>query len=392
MPYQCYSVRIDSTALKNYSHQINQPNPQQALLKLAEAIALDRYWLQVPHATLAVRSSPYPAIAVFGEFNSPTGQQILSQLEVLNHGCQRLCLAGYDRVTQACEKLSEKLILQFGAQEIQDFKFLGIPRGGLIVLGLLSYCLDLKPEQLTPPLAQQGPLVIVDDCALSGRRFSQTLSEYQDQPIIFTPLYSHPELRAAIAQENNVIQCLSGEDLGDYHRASCSHPSHQWQVNAPNLIQADQYWTGQPDYICFPWNEPDQLIWNSSHQLMEKAWRIVPQEQCLKNRPLRETNNIPVHTQYVNQGEVQSHEDVIWITQNTSVMIAHINGGDCLNLKGETAEIWRSLMKNSNLKDVVIAISHKFQISSKKSQFLVLKVIERLESHQLIAVSNHSLM
>jgi hypothetical protein len=89
------------------------------------------------------------------------------------------------------------------------FTYAAIPRGGLFVLGTLAYLLDLPPERIAPSVDRSdspGPLVLVDDCALSGARIARELdrllgSDRSADPgrrVIVAHLCSHPELRRAV--------------------------------------------------------------------------------------------------------------------------------------------------------------------------------------------------
>ncbi|MGB9880883.1 MAG: hypothetical protein ACPLRM_08985, partial [Anaerolineae bacterium] len=81
----------------------------------------------------------------------------------------------YRQAEAATKQLAAQLVGAFGAAELSRFAYAAIPRGGLIVLGMLSYVLDLKPDALMS-LATDVPLVVVDDAAYSGARFAQFLN------------------------------------------------------------------------------------------------------------------------------------------------------------------------------------------------------------------------
>jgi hypothetical protein len=159
-----------------------------------------------------------------------------------------------------------------------------MPRGGFIVLGMLAYVLDLRPAQLAPSPPSDVPLVVTDDCAISGVRFSDMLDRCENRQVIFSHLYSHPDLRIAIERrEPRVLACVSAQDLTDYAPAYYGDQYEAWRERwrqRPN----PGYWVGQPDHVCFAWNEPDTVFWNPVAQQAESAWRLLPPELCLKNR------------------------------------------------------------------------------------------------------------
>jgi hypothetical protein len=127
-------------------------------------------------------------------------------------------------------------------------------------------------------------VIVVDDCALSGARFHHFLRTVRANRIVFAPLYSPPELRAAILQrEPRVVCCLSARNLAGHRLTAQPRETDTW------------YWSGHVEPLCFPWNEPDRTFWNPAAKRWELAWRIVPPELCPKNRPATGTVPIPVH-------------------------------------------------------------------------------------------------
>ena len=119
--------------------------------------------------------------------------------------------------------------------------------------------LHLDREQTAPLHPENRPLIVVDDCALSGVRLSQFLRGCGSSRVLFAPLYSHPELRTAIRRlEPRIEDVLSAADiLGERIEADL----------------AEGYWRGDTEPLAFPWNEPDRSIWNPAAERWEAAWR-----------------------------------------------------------------------------------------------------------------------
>ena len=75
-----------------------------------------------------------------------------------------------------------QLVDSLGTETLSRCRFVALPRGGLFVLGMLAYLLDLRADRvgdvgesgIRPGGSDSAPLVLVDDCALSGLRFSET--------------------------------------------------------------------------------------------------------------------------------------------------------------------------------------------------------------------------
>jgi hypothetical protein len=127
---------------------------------------------------------------------------------------------------------------------------------------------------------------VVDDCSLSGARFAEYLDEERGWPIIFTPLYSPPDLRKAIvSSEPDVISCLSARDLRDLapERYPIKEDYNAWQQRWLARRKAKSYWIGLPELVIFPWNEPDRPVWNPKKNRVEDNWRLASPDRNLKN-------------------------------------------------------------------------------------------------------------
>ena len=338
--YRCYPLPLDSDALARYGAQLGL-TAEQAVGALAEAIALHPLWQQIPQGLLIARAQPTPCLAVLGIVPPQSLAQIHRQQAALNQACQRLRYVTYAEAATACESLAAQLIETFGAEPLKRFRFCGIPRGGLIVLGMLAYTLGLSHEQMTPPYPQEVPLVVVDDCALSGSRFARMLPHYPQHRLIFAPLYAHPQLRQTlVAAEPQVLGCLSGQDLQDYgpNLMGADYPS--WQAQNQQRLSGKRYWLGLPDYLCFPWNEPDHSLWNPVDQKLEPSWRIIPPAYCLKNRAAAA---FPVQGQPPFHGWLRPTESTVFGALGNQILIGNLLTGKVFSLTRQAAELWRAL-------------------------------------------------
>ena len=54
----------------------------------------------------------------------------------------RLRYVGYRQAEEAVAELADRLRSRFGAHEVRSLSYVAIPRGGLIVLGMLASMLD----------------------------------------------------------------------------------------------------------------------------------------------------------------------------------------------------------------------------------------------------------
>lgn len=184
-------------------------------------------------------------------------------------------------VERLVEELAGRMLGELGRDRIAELRFRAIPRGGLIVLGQLAYALRLTADQVDPRADATGPLCLVDDCALSGRRVGEVLAAVdEDGPIVFGHLLSSSQLRAAIERADARVRCIAAEDLVDHAGGEGDDWERVWaERDAPGAK-----WRGLTDVIAFPWAEPDVALWDEVHGRVERGWRIASPDRCLKTR------------------------------------------------------------------------------------------------------------
>jgi hypothetical protein len=352
--YQCYALPLEADAISHYGNQLGLPI-EQAVVALAQAIALHPMWKALPHGMLVARTQPTPCLGVIGIIPSKTLGEIQIQQASLNQVCRRLRFVSYADATAACETLTEQLIDTFGFQTLRNFRFYGIPRGGLIILGMLAYTLGLSHAQMSLPYPLDIPLVLIDDCALSGSRFARTRSQYPQHELIFAPLYSHPDLRRNLTKaEPQVLYCISGEDLQDHGSSIMGSDYEAWQTQNQARLKGQRYWLGLPDYLCFPWNEPDHLLWNPFAEVLEQSWHILPSTHCLKNRP---GASLLVQRQPHFKGWLQPTPQTIFGTSEDQVLIGNLATGETFGLSGKAAEFWSVLLEAKTLEEAITTLA-----------------------------------
>jgi len=331
--------------------------PDHPLLLIARGIASSPLWSAMPEAEIRIRLSP-PEISVFGRFDTADLARLKALAWQTKHALHTLHYVNYTDLEDDCRLLVSKLNERVDRDQLKKYYFTCIPRGGLIVLGILSYLLRLERWQLDPPPDSHAPLVVVDDCALTGKRFAQILQKNQSDTIIFAPLYSSPELRSAIeAREHRVISCISARDL-----KSCSYSTkedqHAFQEIFGSYINNSNYWIGFTEYICFAWNEPDFFFSNPVTEKVEGNWTIFPHEMCLKNGPVR----IPVIVQKDITMEFYVADDVVTIHRDDCVMIDNLVTHDRFLVKGIAAEMWNDLMEYGTQEAILTKFLNEYDI------------------------------
>ncbi|WP_445157921.1 phosphoribosyltransferase [Halomonas sp. E14] len=239
-----------------------QPDAKAALETLCHGLEANSLWSEFDEVRLVARADPAPMLAAFGRF-SPRQRMLLGNLSAeLTDVIQNHRYVNYAEAEKAAERLAAKLLARYGRDALAEFRFTAIPRGGWIVLGMLSYCLGLRHEQIGLPgdLFDDGERrtwVVVDDCALSGVRFRQFLRSRGLDSVIFCPLFAPPGLCEAIARaEPGVEACLNAVDLRDVapERFGQSYP--QWLERRRARIGEAGAWLGITEYVAFAWCEP----------------------------------------------------------------------------------------------------------------------------------------
>jgi len=254
----------------------------------------------------------------------------------------------YHQVEEKVFILAEKLLHLLGQNEIYQFQYVAIPRGGVFILGMLAYILNIPASLIKQNLDQSMPVLVLDDCSLSGYRFAQFRQTLTDgQKIVFAPLFSHPNLRTAIlSQERDVIACLSAENLKDL--APEIYPTetayHAWRQRWETRSESRLYWIGLPEVVVFPWNEPDQPVWNPETQQVEDNWRFTSPDRCLKN-----WGRLGLPPRSEKKVSVRVPDGVAYTVHQGDITLCNLEDETMYGLAGPSADIWRGLAAYGDL-------------------------------------------
>ncbi len=332
--------------------------PVVALGDLAEALALDPWWLQCPEARLLLREDGDGMLAALGRFDPA----MLARLRMLR---QQLAeplphSLSYAEVEDLVEALAGRLLQCFDRHTLADFAFTALPRGGLIVLGMLAYRLGLRSAQLEATAAPERPLVVIDDIALTGSRFRLWLGSQPQPHLVFGHLLSHPDLRLAIeAEEPRVMACLAASDLVDRAPDRLGGDYQAWRRQRMQAPGPGCYWVGQTDPIAFPWSEPERGFWNPQTHQFERIWRLTPGRYCLRNRRGPGVSGIPVQRLAAAAGVLRLAPDVLAGDLEEMVLLSQAGGG-CFALRGSAADFWRALRTSHSLDQALVALGQGF--------------------------------
>jgi hypothetical protein len=322
------------------------PARARPVVALARALVSSPVWAEMEEAILVVRAEPPEGIAFMGRFSDEEAARLEwlpAQLEIqLPH----LRYVSWTQAEADVDRLASALVERLGRQEVSDMRFVGIPRGGLIVLGMLTYALGLGSRHLAPK--EDGrPVVVVDDCAISGLRFGEFLRDRipEAETVVFAHLYSHPGLREAIeAREPRVGAVVAARDLRDL--APELHPEDlqgwrsRWEERSPD----GAYWIGQPEHVAFAWSEPDLGFWDASTGSTRVGWRLVPPEACLKNRSHTDASPSRLMIQMPAGGALRLAPGTFHGELDGRVLLAELESGQLVSLSGVAADFWREFL------------------------------------------------
>jgi hypothetical protein len=325
---------------------------------LARAIASGDAWRGREPVTLVVRGGEEPVIVAIGRFGDATQRWLAAASQQLADTLRRVVVLDHAAAEAACERLGAVLTERFGADAARRWHYVGVPRGGLIVAGLLAYVLDLPRDRFdsVPITAAEAtgdldqPLVVVDDVAISGLRLSTFLRSLAAPRIVIATLHAHQALRERLVAENPRVEAfLSAYDLRDHAPAALGEDYDAWLARWQARVEPGTAWIGQADHVVYPWNEPDVTVWNPVSQREEPGWPVIPPERCLKRRasPLPAVQLMPVPT-----GAIRPHPDVVHGQIDGRVVVAHLGTGASFALEGLGSEIWRSLTATGDVEAV----------------------------------------
>ena len=355
---KAYIISITADDLNKTFIKHGIKNVEEGILGIANAMCASPSWALIKDAIIVARIHVDPVLGVIGSFEKKEMRQFEVLQLKLNGFLHRLKYINYSQAEDDCEMLASRLLDAFGRAEIKKFIFAGIPRGGLIVLGMLSYMLDLDHSQLTPSYDLNTPLVVVDDCVMSGRRFWGYLKQCKHNTIVFSHLYSHPKLREKIADsEPRVISCISARDIVDY-----PSKKSQWHEGP----EGKQYWLGKTEYICFPWNEPDSTFYNPISGQVESGFRFMPPELCIKNRLADRSRYDRLQIQDEGKGPLKPSLNIIYGILGSEIVVVDIEKNKSFSLDGMSAKIWKAIIKFGNVPDILETLLKKYNVNKKK--------------------------
>lgn len=326
------------------------------LRSLAESLRTSPPWHRAgAGARLVMRAEPAPVLALVDRVDAPDRPLMDALGWQVQDSLRRLHPVPYLEAERLCTVLAERLTQRLGEARVRSSAFVGVPRGGLVVAGLLAYALDLSHDQLVHEPMSSGDLVVVDDCVLSGARTRRWLAGHAGDPVVLAHLHSHSDLRRAAEQDVRIDACVAAADLHDHAPQQQGDRYETWRANWAER-SPDDFWTGHPDHVVYPWNEPDTLVWNAVRARAEPGWHVVPPDWCLKNRSLQRGEAVQV----CDSPHVPTN--VLWAFLDDCVVLIDVAHGRSLQLSGTGGDFWRELATTGSVTTAATAVASQYDV------------------------------
>jgi len=377
---------------------------EAALSSFLSTISSDPLWLKLPNVRLVARCHPVPLIAAFGCFSFFELERLKNMATMLDEAIEHCRYVSYRDAEELAERLAMRLRQRFSREEISTFYFTTIPRGGHIVLGMLAYALDLRPDQLGDIGAllserHNVPVVIVDDCAISGLRLQQYLKPAGDQQVVFASLLAPEGFREALmSREACIIDCLSAEVLPDLGPQRYGEGYAEWRGLQQSRMGDQGYWVGVASSFAFAWSEPQTKFWNAEARRFEAGWHLMPPHLCLKRHIADEKLQSEGHSAETEDnctllpqcsGPVSPDDRVLWTEIGCALAVARMpedsgHYAPCFRLEGVAADMWRCVIEHGNLDDALAALAPRYDVDSVTLRADLVAFVADLENNGLL--------
>jgi hypothetical protein len=358
-------------------------DPATRAIGLAQALATSPVWARLrARAVLVVRPGTPSLLGVLGVIPDAERPLVEAMGWHVDQLLQRLRPIPYAEVEAACERLADRLRERLGDELLQRATLVGIPRGGQVVAGLLAYALGI-PSERVGRIAGSGPVLLVDDCVLSGTRLEQWLAHHPGVSVVAAHLASAPGCREAVARHDRVMEVVGAIDLRDHAAQRADGWHERWRERSP-----DDLWTGDPDHVAFPWNEPDSAVWNPVRERTERSWRVVPPAWCLKNRVEGATAPAEVQVNAVTAaGPHRPADDVLWARLGEEIAVASARDDRAVRLRGIAALAWDALLEHGSAEPIAEDVAEAFRVSSTDVRADLTRLVAQLTDRGLVRPS-----
>jgi hypothetical protein len=252
---------------------------------------------------------------------------------------------------------------------------------------MLAYVLALDRKSLMTH-CQGGPIMVVDDCSLSGHRFGNFLRDTNHEEVVFAHLYSHPALRSAIRdREPRVVDCFAARDLRDL--ASEHYPDsverRRWRERWEERLPGKRYWVGLPELVIFPWSEPDRPVLDSATGQVDNGWRIAPPDRCLKNWAL-----LGLPPREGARRTLRTPEKVAFHSTDGAVFLCDLGSEEVYGLEGIAADMWRALAAYGDIDTAADSLLARYEVGTDRLHADLVALVAELSRRGLMEAAEAS--
>lgn len=325
-------VLDEPVLLDRYRRQLGYPDPEQAVLALAAALASSPTMPSGAKVLVRLGESPVVAVAC----DQRDGPRVLRHCRAARSGCQSLDYVDWRRASELTAELARRLTDELG-EGVRDLPFVAVPTGGGVVLDLLTRRLGLAASGCDVRSSRQVPLVVVDDIGLTGARIGEYLRAEPRRPVVVAHLFSHPELRRVVSERHPDVRCVAAADLTDRAPDVLGGTLARWRHSTLAALSPQRYWVGITEHVCFPWNEPDRGVLDHETGTVEPAWSLVPSPQS-GHHPAAATEIVSDGT-----GPLRPAPGVVFVDIENGVLVA-ASRGSVFVLRGAAAPTWKALV------------------------------------------------
>lgn len=297
----------------------------------------------------------------------------------LGEGIRRVT---WEQAERDAARLAARLV--DAVPDLAAARFEAIPRGGLFVLGMLAYLLDLSEERIGPASDLGEPLVLVDDCALSGLRSRQALERSGSTRVVLAHLYSPTPVRDALSRDPRVVACVAARDLADRTREIL--PDAEARRAAEERWRdrlGVRPWYGLAEPLAFPWNEPDRPFWNQVTGRAEDGWRLVPPDRNLKARGRLGDAELLGPAVDAAAGW-RLADGVAWGEFDGVIWLCRLADREIFSLDGVAAELWRGLAVGGDEVTVASRAAASYAVDRRTVQGDLVALLDELASAGLM--------
>jgi hypothetical protein len=317
------------------------------------------------NATVIVRPGPVPGVAVIGDFDDAAAARVRQLFVDLEECLTQWLHVDFPRAERDCEVLAEQLERRLGTSGLDSASYQAIPRGGLIVLGMLSIVMGLRHGQLEHS-SDSDLVVVVDDCAYTGYRLRRALADVTAHRVACALLRAPAELCASVElSEPRVSACLAAGTLRDLGPERIGEGYVDWIRAWSQRAKGDErYWIGRPELVSFAWKEPDRSFVNEVTGLREDGWRVMPTEVCLTARSLRPA--LTVVQQPNGCGPCRPSDQVFWTEMDGEVVVVKPSAEHVLRLDTVAGVFWRAIVERGSVDGMVEVARQTFDVDEEQ--------------------------